>query len=195
MPGDNGSPVQPHLEGQYDRMTKIQSAVAKEFSVNTNDDNVYVDCITDTASEIVNYIQDERIGVKENMRSGISYNQAIPYSAVTSNHQLKELPTVSSSPPIYNDSKFDKSSSLTNLNRSNNSYSSTSMASTVVSKQFDFSEQCQKHGLEQCILCQMFGGVNMTALSQPLISNDDILGTPIPNSYLAEIFNTLFLCR
>jgi hypothetical protein len=35
-----------------------------------------------------------------------------------------------------------------------------------LSADFDFSLQCDKHGLEQCILCQMFGGSNSKAKMQ-----------------------------
>ncbi len=175
--GDSSALVQPQLEAQSDRMTKLQSVVAKEFSENENVDEIYGESNNNSTSEIMNKIQEQRhhrMELQETMRSGNSYNQPNPYSTGGKNYPFKQIPTFSSSPPI--DIRYERSSSLSNLSNSSKSYSSAIAAPIASSKPFDFSEPCQKHGLEQCILCQMFGGVNMTTQSQSLISNDDIQG-------------------
>lgn len=179
-PVDGSISVQTQLEAQSDRMTKLQSAVAKEFPENVNAGEIYGESNNNETSEIMNKIQEQRhhrMELQETMRSGNSYNQPNPYSSGGINYPFKQMPTFSSSPPI--DIRYDRSSSLSNLSNSSKSYYNTiaaPIASIAPSKQFDFSEPCQKHGLAQCILCQMFGGVNMTTQSQSLISNDDIQG-------------------
>lgn len=178
---NNGIVSQPpsHVEVQSDRMAKLQSVVTKEFPENSSPDNMFTDSNNsniNTTSAIMNKIQEQRnhrVELQETMLSGNSYNQPNPYSSDAMNYQFK--PALSSSPPIHNDIRFDRPSAVSSLSHSNSSYSNPTMTIKQV-KPFDFSEPCQKHGLEQCILCQMFGGVNMTTQSHSLISNDDILG-------------------